>query len=277
MILVFINFRNQMQNLDKNIIKENYGKIAQLNVKQNQKRCCCNSNTIDIIDLSVMAEDYKNINGYYSEADLGLGCGIPTEFAKIKQGETLLDLGSGAGNDAFIAAKLVGDSGYIIGVDMTEEMIDRANQNKEKLQFKNVEFRFGEIEELPVDSDSIDVVISNCVLNLVPDKVKAFSEIHRVLKTGGRLTVSDIVISQELPEKIRGAAEMYAGCVAGAIFENDYIRIMQDCGIKNIDVVKKKNIIIPDEILEKYLSPQEIIEFRKSENPILSITVYAEK
>ncbi|TAL70538.1 MAG: arsenite methyltransferase [Bacteroidetes bacterium] len=260
----------------KELVKEKYGEIARQSSKQKAGAGCCGSGPYTI-DYSVMSDDYKPIEGYFDEADLGLGCGLPTEFAKIQKGETVLDLGAGAGNDVFIARRYVGESGRVIGVDMTHDMLDKANENKKKLKFENVEFRLGEIESLPVDNDTIDLVISNCVLNLVPNKKKAFSEIFRVLKSGGRFCISDIVLNTILPDKLQSAAEMYAGCVAGALQKIDYLDIIKSSGFDNIQIVKEKNIKIPSSILMNYLDLNEIDEFRKHINPIVSITVTAEK
>jgi len=261
----------------KEVVKEKYGQIAdQSFTAGNSSGCrpsCCGVGA----DYVIFSEDYKNLNGYDPEADLGLGCGIPTEFAGIKTGDTVVDLGSGAGNDCFVARALTGDTGSVIGIDMTEQMIEKARNNVKKLGYSNVEFRLGDIEDMPVISDSTDVVISNCVLNLVPDKGKAFSEIFRILKPGGHLSVSDIVLRGELPEKIMHAAEMYAGCVSGAIEIEEYLRLMTQAGLTNLLIQKEKTIIIPDEIMLKYLNPSELTDFRKSNTGIYSITVYAEK
>jgi arsenite methyltransferase len=215
--------------------------------------------------------------GYVADADLALGCGIPTESAQIREGQRVLDLGSGAGNDVFIAQTLVGESGYVIGVDMSEAMIERANANKKKLGLNNVEFRFGEIEALPVESNSIDVVLSNCVLNLVPDKRKAFAEIFRALRPGGRFSISDVVLNGELPLQLQQAAEMYAGCVSGALQRETYLRVIQEVGFENITICKEKNSTLPDETLLTYLTPAELARFRASGAGILSITVTATK
>ncbi|HMS33268.1 MAG TPA: arsenite methyltransferase [Ignavibacteria bacterium] len=220
-----------------------------------------------------MADDYTSLDGYVAEADYGLGCGIPTEYADIKKGDFVLDLGSGAGNDVFIASKTVGEKGKVIGLDMTEAMISKANSNKEKLGFKNVEFRFGEIENMPVDNDSIDVVLSNCVLNLVPEKEKAFSEIYRVLKNGGHFTISDIVISDDLPDKVRSTAELYAGCISGAVKKDEYLELISGSGFKDVKILKEKIIEISDGSMLKYISEDELEDYKKSKNRILSITV----
>jgi SAM-dependent methyltransferase/protein-tyrosine-phosphatase len=270
---------NQSYTMDdaKGLVKEKYGKIAYQSLPAGSSSCCGPSCCGDGADYVIFSESYKNLNGYDPEADLGLGCGIPTEFAGIKKGDTVVDLGSGAGNDCFVARALTGDTGEVIGIDMTEQMIEKARNNVKKLGYSNVEFRLGDIEDMPVKSDSTDVVISNCVLNLVPDKGKAFSEIFRILKPGGHLSVSDIVLRGELPEKIKQAAEMYAGCVSGAIEIEEYLRLMTKAGLTNLLIQKEKTIFIPDEIMLKYLDPLELTGFRKSNTGIYSITVYAEK
>ena len=211
------------------------------------------------------------------DADLGLGCGLPTQFAKIKKGDTVIDLGSGAGNDAFIARHETGETGRVIGIDFTPAMIERARKNAEVRRFNNVEFRQGDIEKMPVSADVADVIVSNCVLNLVPNKDGVIKEIYRVLKPGGHFSISDIVLEGELPVEIKEAAEMYAGCVAGAIQKADYLQLMEANGFKNITVQKDKPIIIPDDILKNYLSTTQIESFKQSGTGIRSVTVYAEK
>ena len=260
----------------KNLVKEKYSEIA-LQSKQQNETSCCGSSSCCGDDYTIFSESYENLKGYNPDADLGLGCGLPTEFAHIKQGDTVVDLGSGAGNDCFVAREIAGETGKIIGIDMTEAMIDKARENAEKLGFNNVEFRLGDIEKMPMTANKADVVISNCVLNLVPDKEKAFDEIYRILKPGGHLSVSDVVIEGNLPEGIKEAAEMYAGCVSGAIQLNDYLQIIDDSGFMNIEVQKKKAILVPDEILLKYLSSPQLDDFKSAGTGIFSITVYAEK
>ncbi len=261
----------------KNVVKEKYGQIANQSLLMDQSSCCGTSSCCSDSELSMIGDEYKGLKGHNPDADLGLGCGIPTEFAQIKEGDTVIDLGSGAGNDCFVARALVGEKGKVLGVDFTQPMIDKARINAEKLGFNNVEFRFGDIEQLPVSDNIADVVISNCVLNLVPDKVKAFTEIFRVLKPGGHLSVSDVVLIGELPETLKQAAEMYAGCVSGAIQKNDYLQIISDCGFANTTVQKEKLIIVPDNLLQNYMSAQELAAFKNSGIGIFSITVYAEK
>jgi arsenite methyltransferase len=224
-----------------------------------------------------MQDEYDNLEGYFADADLGLGCGLPTEHAGIKKGDTVVDLGSGAGNDVFVARSIVGVEGKVIGLDMTEEMIEKANANKIKVGFKNVEFRLGEIESMPLENDTADVVISNCVLNLVPDKRKAFSEIYRILKPGAHFCVSDIVLKGELPEGLQKSAEMYAGCVAGAFQQDEYLGTIKETGFKNVEIKKTKVIELPDDVLKEYLNDSEIEKFKMDNVGIFSITVVGYK
>jgi SAM-dependent methyltransferase len=261
----------------KEVVKEKYGLIALQSKSQNESSCCGTTGCCSGVDYTIFSEKYDQLKGYNPDADLGLGCGIPTEFARIRQGDTVIDLGSGAGNDCFVARALVGETGQVIGIDMTQPMIDKARKNAEKLNFDNVRFLKGDIEEMPVAENTADVVISNCVLNLVPDKQKAFSEIFRVLKPGGHLSVSDVVLKGELPKKIQEAAEMYAGCVSGAIQLNQYLEITEHTGFVNLKIHKKKAVAVPDEILLSYLNEEELDQFKISGAGIFSITVYAEK
>lgn len=261
----------------KSIVKEKYAEIALQSRQENEASCCGATGCCGDVDYTIFSENYEKLEGYNPEADLGLGCGIPTEFAQIKPGDTVIDLGSGAGNDCFVARSLVGETGKVIGIDFTEAMIDKARNNAEKLGFNNVEFRYGDIEKMPVTANKADVIVSNCVLNLVPDKVKAFSEIFRVLKPGGHISVSDVVLRGDLPLNLKQAAEMYAGCVSGAIQINDYLQIIENCGLENIKVQKEKIISIPDQILLNYLNQEELDSFKTSGTGIYSITVYAEK
>lgn len=260
----------------KQIVKEKYSEIA-LQSKEANESSCCGSGCCSTVDTAVFAEDYSTLDGYISDADLGLGCGLPTQYARIKEGDTVIDLGSGAGNDCFVARAVVGEKGKVIGIDMTEAMIGKARTNADKLGFNNVEFRLGEIEKLPVMANTADVVVSNCVLNLVPDKKKAFAETFRVLKPGGHFSISDVVITGELPQAILKAAEMYAGCVSGAIDKETYLQIIRETGFVNMELQKERAITLPDDILLTYLSAQELEAFRQSKAGVYSITVYAEK
>lgn len=261
----------------KELVRQKYGELA---VQQDDAGCCCGCGPVTAAGqpvYNIMTDDYSKVEGHVSEADLGLGCGIPTEFAGLREGMTVLDLGSGAGNDVFIAAREVGPAGRVIGVDMTEAMIAKANSNREKIGSSNVEFRLGEIEQLPVHDAEIDVVISNCVLNLVPDKAAAFGEILRVLKPGGRFTVSDIVLEGEMPEAMQEAAELYAGCVSGAIQKSEYLAIIEQHGFSDVEVVKEKDIVIPPALLEELA--HDLPEDQRSLGGarILSVTVRATK
>ncbi len=261
----------------KEMVKEKYGQIAKQSTSCCGPTSCCGSTDNKIVDYTVMQDDYNHLDGYVAEADLGLGCGMPTEFAGIKKGDVVVDFGSGAGNDVFVARAIVGDEGKVIGIDMTQEMIDKANRNNEKLGFKNVEFHLGEIEEMPLDNSIADVVVSNCVLNLVPSKQKAFAEIYRILKSNGHFCVSDIVIKGELPANLKKSAEMYAGCISGAIQQDEYLKIIKDTGFKNVEIKKTKVIDLPDEILREYLSEEGLKQYRESKVGIFSITVTANK
>lgn len=256
----------------KSLVREKYSSIAEANSNCGCTSCCGTDAGVTFDD-SIMSDDYSKLEGYFPEADLGLGCGLPTEHAGIKEGNTVLDLGSGAGNDVFVARRAVGSSGKVIGLDFTDSMIKKARLNCEKLGYNNVEFRKGDIDNMPVVDNSVDVIISNCVLNLVPDKTKAFSEIHRVLKSGGHFCVSDIVVNGSLPEKLKEAAAIYTGCVAGAIPLEDYLRVITDSHFTNVTVPIKKKITIPDEIFRDYLNEEELSEFKKSGLEILSVTV----
>ncbi len=267
-----------MQNQEqlKELVKQKYGEIALQDKEVNQSSCCGSTGCSTEV-YNVMSDDYLNIEGYNPEADLGLGCGLPTQFAKIKKGDVVIDLGSGAGNDAFVARHETGETGSVIGIDFTPAMIERARKNAELRGFNNVEFRQGDIEKMPVTANIADVIVSNCVLNLVPNKEEVFKEIFRVLKPGGHFSISDIVLEGELPNEIKEAAEMYAGCVAGAIQKEVYLELIEASGFKNITVQKDKPIIIPDDILSNYLSPAALEKFAKSSTGIYSITIYAEK
>lgn len=261
----------------KEIVKKKYTEIAHQSGMNTQSCCgsgggCCGSK-----DYSMFNDSYQKISGYVPDADLGLGCGVPTQYAKIKMGDTVVDLGSGAGNDCFVARKLVGNEGLVIGVDMTEAMIALANKNCEKHGFENVQFRLGDIENMPIGASKADVVISNCVLNLVPDKKRAFSEIYRILKSKGHFSISDVVLIGELPESILNAAEMYAGCVSGALQKEQYMDFIHNQGFVNIQIQKEKEIIIPDEVLLDYMTESELVSFNRSKTGIFSITVYGEK
>ncbi len=260
----------------KNIVKEQYGKIALQNKDDNAASCCGATSTSNKV-YSIMMDNYSEVKGYNPDADLGLGCGLPTQFARIEKGDTVIDLGSGAGNDCFVARHETGDTGKVIGIDFTETMIDKARANAEKMNYNNVEFRFGDIEEMPVSDNVADVIVSNCVLNLVPNKEKVISEIFRVLKPAGHFSISDIVLIGDLPEALRQDAEMYAGCVSGAIQKDDYLGFIKEQGFTNVSIQKEKVITIPDDILSKYLSTEELAKVHAQDIGIFSITVFASK
>lgn len=260
----------------KEIVKLKYSEIA-LQSKEENAASCCGAGGCSTEVYNIMTDDYTGMEGYNPDADLGLGCGLPTQFAKISQGDVVIDLGSGAGNDCFIARAMTGETGKVIGIDFTPAMIEKARANAEKLGYHNVEFRQGDIEKMPVSANVADVIVSNCVLNLVPDKEAVIKEIYRVLKPGGHFSISDIVLEGELPANIHEAAEMYAGCVSGAIQKNAYLGFIGQTGFENITVQKEKKITVPDDILEKYLDAQELEAFKQGTTGIYSITVYAEK
>lgn len=260
----------------KQIVKDRYAKIAEQDKTENASSCCGATTPSNKV-YNIMMDDYSETKGYNADADLGLGCGLPTQFAKIKKGDTVIDLGSGAGNDCFVARHETGSEGKVLGIDFTPVMIDKARINTEKLGYNNVEFREGDIDAMPVSNDLADVIVSNCVLNLVPDKKKVIEEIHRTLKPGGHFSISDVVLEGELPDALCEDAEMYAGCVAGAIQKSEYLQLIRDNGFQNISLQKEKPIVIPDDILDKYLSPEAAKAFNKKGAGIFSITVYAEK
>ncbi|MEO1652305.1 MAG: arsenite methyltransferase [Bacteroidota bacterium] len=268
----------------KEVVKAKYAAIAQ---SQGEEDCGCGPTCCSPSDLGEVSEEvakagaaeiemaaplvagYEKMEGYLAESDLGLGCGLPTQFAQLKPGDTVLDLGSGAGNDCFIARAQVGAEGKVIGVDMTPEMINKARKNAEKAGFENVEFMLGEIEALPLSEGIIDVVVSNCVMNLVPDKEKAFAETYRVLKSGGHFSISDIVVEGSPPESLRKDMELYVGCVSGALEINAYLKTIEDQGFQNLQIQKKRKIELPQALKERYPSSEEY--------GIYSITVFAQK
>lgn len=260
----------------KEIVKAKYSEIA-LQDKETNMSSCCGAGGCSTEIYNIMSDDYTKLPGYVEGADLGLGCGLPTEFAKIKEGDVVVDLGSGAGNDCFVARRSTGATGKVIGIDFTPAMIEKARANAEKMGYHNVEFRQGDIEHMPITANSADVVVSNCVLNLVPNKHAVIQDIFRVLKPGGHFSISDVVLVGTLPEALRNAAEMYAGCVSGAIQKQVYMELIDANGFENVTIQKEKAIIIPDDILVNYLNPAEIAAFRASQMGIFSVTVFAQK
>jgi SAM-dependent methyltransferase len=257
----------------KKTVRQKYGEIA----VQSKETSCCGTSCCSDESFNIMKDDYATVKGYNPEADLGLGCGLPTQFAKIKKGDIVIDLGSGAGNDCFVARAETGDEGRVIGIDFTPEMIEKARANVVKLGFSNVEFRHGDIDKMPVEDNTADVVVSNCVLNLVPDKDAVFSEIYRVIKPGGHFSISDIVLSGELPETLKEDAMMYAGCVSGAIQKQEYLDLIHKNGFNNVILQKEKAIVLPGKLLQNYLNEEELNKLKIGTLGIFSITVYAEK
>lgn len=267
-------------NTMKEKIKETYAEIVRGEVQDAPACCtpipgssCCNPSE----KQNGFSEDYSKMEGYVSDADFGLGCGIPVAEAQLKKGQTVLDLGSGAGNDVFVARQLVGDTGRVYGIDMTPAMVERANANKRKLGFENVEFLLADIESIPESIPPVDVVISNCVLNLVSDKAATYRGIYHVLKPGGHFTISDVVLSGSLPDRMRGIAELYAGCIAGALEKKTYLDTIKAGGFEQIRVVSEKQIYLPDSFLLQFMEMPELLEFRNSGVQVLSITVYGKK
>jgi len=261
----------------KEMVRQKYAQIAFQSQAENAASCCgavgCGTTEVH----SIMSDDYSALDGYQPEADLSLGCGLPTQFANIRPGDVVIDLGSGAGNDCFIARHETGEHGKVIGIDFTPAMIAKAQHNAQKLGYQNVEFRQGDIELMPVSDNLADVVVSNCVLNLVPNKAATIQEIYRVLKPGGHFSISDIVLVGQLPPAILEASEMYAGCVSGAIAKDAYLGHVAAAGFVNVVLQKEKMIYIPDEILLRYLDQAAIDDFRSGPNNIFSITLYGEK
>lgn len=261
----------------KKIVRNSYAKIV------TKKGSCC-GNTAVSDDISKGVGYSKNeLNTIPEGANLGLGCGNPVALASLRKGETVLDLGSGAGVDCFLAAERVGKNGKVIGVDMTPEMIEKARENAEKGSYDNVEFRLGEIENLPVADNSVDVVISNCVINLAPDKRRVFQEAYRSLKSGGRLMISDIVLLKELPDAIKASVEAYIGCVSGAILKNEYLEAIKAAGFQDIRIINEtvfpieflNNDPIARAIIEDIKMPSE--EVKDTASSVVSIKVLAVK
>ena len=260
----------------KELVKKEYGTIAKQCCSSNSKTCC-GVGPVCEIDYSIFSEDYSKLEGYLPSADLSLGCGRPTNYAELKKGDTVLDLGSGAGNDCFVARAMVGPTGKVIGLDMTEEMLQKARENVEKTKFNNVEFRMGEIEKMPVISNTVDTIISNCVLNLVPDKSKAFAEMFRVLKDGGHFSVSDVVTDGALPEGMQKESSLYCGCIAGALKLDEYLGMLKKAGFTDIKMQSQKKIELPKEVLLKFLSSKDVDSYMSSGFGIFSVTLYGVK
>lgn len=260
----------------KDLVKQKYSEIALQDQNEN-KASYCGSGGCSTEVYNIMSDNYESIEGYNPDADLGLGCGLPTAYALINEGDTVLDLGSGAGNDCFVARAQTGEKGKVIGVDFTPMMVEKARENAEKRGFNNVEFRLGDIEKLPITSNIVDVVVSNCVLNLVPNKKEVFQEILRVLKPGRHFSISDVVLVGDLPSALTEEAEMYAGCVSGAIQKETYLNLIAESGFIDIKIQKEKSILLPDDILKTYLNEEALALLKNSNLGIFSITVFARK
>lgn len=260
----------------KEIVREKYGQLAREGGSCCGPTSCCGpSNGGD--PFVFINEDYTQREGYVQDADLGLGCGIPIDAADLHPGQTVVDLGSGAGNDVFVARRIVGETGKVIGVDMTPDMIRKARENAAKVGYANVEFRLGEIESLPVGGNSVDRVLSNCVLNLVPDKKSAFAEMHRILKPGGKFGVSDVVLEGDFPEELRHAAELYIGCVSGAMHKSAYLDSLKEIGFQDIRITKEKVLEVPEDLLAAYLNEEQRKSLAHSGVRVLSITLQGTK
>lgn len=238
---------------------------------------CCSTDTCTdgggSHEIAMIGDAYDTVEGYVESADLGLGCGIPTDHAGLQRGQTVIDLGSGAGLDAFVARRFVGESGTVIGVDFTPEMVTRARANADNLGLSNVRFVDGDIEDLPLENEIADIILSNCVLNLVPDKTRAFQEIYRTLRPGGHFCISDVVSRGALPETIRRSAELYAGCIAGALEEQNYLEIIRTAGFREVHIPERRRIEMPDEALPETVTDADRAAF--AETGLWSVTVRA--
>jgi len=258
----------------KEMVRQRYNDLAL--VAGSASKCCCNPMAPAAPSkkvYTIMSEDYSKLKGYEPDADLGVGCGLPTQYAGIKQGDTVVDLGSGAGNDCFIAREEAGETGRIIGIDFAPNMIAKARANAAKRGFTNVEFIEGDIESMPLPDATADVVVSNCVLNLLPHKDKIFKEICRVLKPGAHFCVSDVVLDGVFPKEFTDNAAMYAGCIASAIQRGDYLAEIEKAGFRDIMVERTKTITIPDEVLREHLDEATIRKYKAGNVGIYSITV----
>lgn len=262
----------------KALVKKRYSELA-LNGDALKSGCCCGTSPASPSKkvFTIMSEDYSKLKGYEADADLGVGCGLPTQYAKIKEGDTVLDLGSGAGNDCFIARVEVGEKGKVIGIDFSPQMLEKARKNAEKRGYTNVEFIEGDIENMPIADNSIDVVVSNCVLNLLPEKNVIFKEIYRVLKKGGHFCISDVVLNGIFPKEFTDNAAMYAGCIASAIQREDYLGEIEKANFSNIKIERTKTIQIPDDVLSEHLNESTIAKYKAGNVGIYSITVTGEK
>ena len=258
----------------KELVKQQYSELA-LNGDLLKSSCGCGTNPAKPSKkvFTIMSEDYSHLKGYEADADLGVGCGLPTEYAGLKEGHTVIDLGSGAGNDCFIARAEVGESGKVIGIDFSIPMLEKARKNADKRGYTNVEFKEGDIEEMPIPDNTADVVVSNCVLNLLPEKNKIFKEIYRVLKPGGHFCISDVVLNGVFPKEFTDNASMYAGCIASAIQKEDYLGEIEKANFTDIKIERTKTVVIPDEVLQENLDEATITKYKAGNVGIYSITV----
>lgn len=261
----------------KQLVKEQYSLLA-LNSDSLKNACCGTKPTGTSKKVyTIMSEDYSKLKGYEPDADLGVGCGLPTQYAGIKMGDVVIDLGSGAGNDCFIARSEVGENGKVIGVDFSPEMIAKAQANNAKRGYTNVKFIEADIENMPLEDNTADVVVSNCVLNLLPQKDKIFKEVYRVIKPGGHFCVSDVVLNGVFPKEFTDNAAMYAGCIASAIQREEYLQEIKNANFKSITVKRTKTIQIPDSVLHEHLDESTIQNYKAGNVGIYSITVTGEK
>ncbi len=261
----------------KDIVRKKYSEIALAQGPMNESCCGPGAPCCDPAVGVNFSDDYSDLQGYLPEADLNLGCGMPTVGSEIQAGQTVLDLGSGAGNDAFVARSLVGETGRIIGLDFSVEMVEKARRNAADLGHENVTFLLGDIEDIPLPDSSVDVVISNCVLNLVPDKARAYREIMRVLRPGGRFHISDVVLEGTLPEGLAQAAALHVGCVAGAMQSDAYLQVIRGAGFPEVTVHSRKTISLPESLWKEHLEEKLHQDFLKSPVAVFSVTVGAIK
>jgi len=258
----------------KELVKQRYNDLAL--ASDDKQKCCCNPLAPSAPSkkvYTIMSEDYTKLKGYEPDADLGVGCGLPTQYARIQKGDTVVDLGSGAGNDCFIARAETGETGKVIGIDFAPQMLEKARNNATKRGFTNVEFLEGDIENMPLPDKTADVVVSNCVLNLLPHKDKIFKEIYRVLKPGGHFCISDVVLNGHFPKEFTDNAAMYAGCIASAIQREDYLDEIEKANFTGIKIERTKTVIIPDEVLQEHLDKATITKYKAGNVGIYSITV----
>jgi len=259
----------------KTLVHEKYSEIAKQNSKGEESCCgpsCCAPEMLESGDITMIGDEYNNVEGYLASADLKLGCGLPTEHAGLKEGHTVLDLGSGAGNDCFIARQEVGESGKVIGLDFSAEMLKLAEANLAKSGFENMEFIEGEIENIPLDDNAVDVVVSNCVMNLVPDKSAAYREAFRVLKPGGHFSIADIVYDGVMPEEVKQIADLLTGCVAGALPREEYFQAIRGAGFENVEILVEKEIIFPQEAIDRFAKGVDLSSFS-----VVSLTINGTK